>query len=292
MFTGDKPVYKRPFGLREEALITQEEQDSIIRNFKASETIRRRFRKQLLFFMLAFLIIIIDPSVPLQLIRVIFTGCVVVHKFCVQQPDVIHKKKPWWEILMNEFGSLFFDFFLSEGMPTGFGSELEGRPEILRMDQPNLPEQAPPLNYPAEGAAIPHADHPIPAEAGEQEPAPRAGFQRLPWQEALDLPKGEPAPPCLKRHVRQELVRLFNIGYCRNRQQAFVEAAIEPLNIEEATVGFCKALLKRVEELQTSHYNGGDHLKFAFQTKADKERLYSIMWEYAASVPATDDSDI
>lgn len=185
---------------------------------------------------------------------------------------------------------LFMGSSESEGMPTGFGSELEGRPEILRMDPQNLPERAPPLNPPAEEAAIPHADHAIPAEAGEQELP--AAFRRLPWQNALDLPKEEPAPPCLKKHVREELVGLFNIGYKRTRREAFVEKAIEPLNLDISTVGFCKALLERVDELQRVHLNDGHHRKFPFETQSDKERLYSIIWEYAASVPATDDEDI
>lgn len=213
MFTGDKPVYKRPFGLREEALITQ-----------------------LLFFLLAFLILIIDPSVPLQLIRVIFTGCVVVHKFCVQQPDVIHKKKPWWEILMNEFGSLFLYFFLSEGMPTGFGSELEGRPEILRMDQPLIPGQAPPLNYPADGAAILPADHPIPGEAGEEaekDGQRGAGPSSCSTDLNLELSLAPPGPTV--EDITKELAAFLSSFNNREISKKSLELAIKKLDLPSAS---------------------------------------------------------
>lgn len=150
------------------------------------------------------------------------------------------------------------------------------------MDQPHPPQPALPLNQPA----IPPAEHPIPAEAGEQELP--AGFRRFPWQEALELPKEEPAPPCLKEHVRGELVGLFNIWYDRTRREAFVEKAIAPLNLDMATVGFCEALLERVDELQRFHYNNGNHIPYAFKKKKEREQLYSIILEYAASVPATD----
>ena len=45
-------------------------------------------------------------------------------------------------------------------------------------------------------------------------------------------------------------------------------------------MGFCKALLSRVENLQIEHFNGGEHKPFLFKTEKEKARLYSIMWEY------------
>lgn len=122
-------------------------------------------------------------------------------------------------------------------------------------------------------------NQPIPAE---QEPAPRAGFQSLPWEEALNLPPEEPAPPCLVEHLKKELIVLFNIGYHRTRRKAFVEKAIEPLHIEDSSVGFLKALLERVDVLQREHLNNGFPSRFPFESKSDKDRLYSILREYAA----------
>jgi hypothetical protein len=56
---------------------------------------------------------------------------------------------------------------------------------------------------------------------------------------------------------------------------------IEPLALDKAEVGFCKALLGRVESLQREHYNNGEHIPFSFTSSRDKNLLYSLMWEYA-----------
>ncbi len=54
---------------------------------------------------------------------------------------------------------------------------------------------------------------------------------------------------------------------------------ISPLALDEAKVGFAKALLERINELQLFHYNRGDHIPFKFSSKKEKERLLSIVWE-------------
>ncbi|KAK9982671.1 hypothetical protein SO802_035404 [Lithocarpus litseifolius] len=54
---------------------------------------------------------------------------------------------------------------------------------------------------------------------------------------------------------------------------------IEPLALDRASVGFCKALLGRVESLQLEHYNNGEHLPFSFTSKGERDRLYSLMRE-------------
>ena len=46
-------------------------------------------------------------------------------------------------------------------------------------------------------------------------------------------------------------------------------------------MGFCKALLERVNSLQLEHYNKGNHIPFPFKTNEEKDKLYSIIWEYA-----------
>ena len=100
------------------------------------------------------------------------------------------------------------------------------------------------------------------------------------WEIALDLPDREIAPTCLKSHVKTQLTYLFNIGKKNTVPEKTVESYIEPLSLDKATVGFAKSLLERIDRLQLEHYNRGNHIPFQFKTKAQKERLYSIMWEY------------
>ena len=48
---------------------------------------------------------------------------------------------------------------------------------------------------------------------------------------------------------------------------------IESLALDKAEVGFCKALLGRVESLQREHYNNGEHIPFSFTSSREKNRL-------------------
>ena len=108
-------------------------------------------------------------------------------------------------------------------------------------------------------------------------------FTKPEWEKALELPDNQAAPEPLRSHARLQLVHLFNIGKKHAVSEKTIQKYIEPLALEndEASVGFLKALLDRVNSLQMEHYNRGNHIPFAFQTKSEKERLYSIVWEYA-----------
>ena len=86
----------------------------------------------------------------------------------------------------------------------------------------------------------------------------------------------------LRTHVEGELRVLFNIGKKRTLPDSTFYKYIEPLALDRASVGFCKALLGRVESLQLEHYNNGEHLPFSFTSKGERDRLYSLMWEYVA----------
>ena len=110
-------------------------------------------------------------------------------------------------------------------------------------------------------------------------------FPKPEWQIALDLPKNQVAPECLRSHIKEQLRYLFNIGRKKTLPDAMFNNFIDPLNLDEAKVGFAKALLERVNALQLVHYNRGDHIPFKFSTREEKERLYSIVWEYADKLP-------
>ena len=101
------------------------------------------------------------------------------------------------------------------------------------------------------------------------------------WQIALDLPANSEAPDCLRSYLKEQLKYLFNIGRKATLSEPMFDEFIDPLAVDKATVGFAKALLERVRALQLVHYNRGEHIPFKFATRAEKERLYSIVWEYA-----------
>lgn len=104
-------------------------------------------------------------------------------------------------------------------------------------------------------------------------------FPKLEWEEALSLPKEADAPAALISHVKGELRVLFNIGKKRAVPEATLDKFIEPLALDKASVGFCKALLERVESLQEEHWNNGFHRPLPFEKDKEKDRLYSVMWE-------------
>lgn len=105
------------------------------------------------------------------------------------------------------------------------------------------------------------------------------------WQIALDLPNNQNAPECLRSHIKEQLRYLFNIGRKTTLSDPMLDSFIEPLALNEAKVGFAKALLERINALQLVHYNRGSHIPFKFSTREEKERLYSIVWEYADKLP-------
>ena len=113
----------------------------------------------------------------------------------------------------------------------------------------------------------------------DAEASTSTSFPKLEWELALDLPAEQKAPEPLRAHVEGELRILMNIGRKRTLPDSTFYERIEPLALDKATVGFCKNLLGRVDELQVAHYNRGNHIFFKFDTKEQKERLYSVMWD-------------
>lgn len=101
------------------------------------------------------------------------------------------------------------------------------------------------------------------------------------WEMVLDLPDDHLAPESLRSHIKEQLRFLFNIGRKKTLSDSMFEEFISPLALDQASVGFSKSLLDRVSRLQLIHYNRGNHIPFPFGTKTEKERLYSIIWEYA-----------
>ena len=95
------------------------------------------------------------------------------------------------------------------------------------------------------------------------------------------LSKVEHAPHTLRERVKRELRVLLNIGYERERKDSFISNILETLAIDTSSEDFLEFLLKRIEELQKEHFHGGQHKRFAFSTKAQKERLYSVLWEFS-----------
>jgi hypothetical protein len=106
-------------------------------------------------------------------------------------------------------------------------------------------------------------------------------YSKPEWEIALDLPHNQVAPECVRSHIKQELMYLFNIGRKNTLSEKMFDKFIEPLALDEAKVAFAKELLKRINTLQLSHWNKGNHIPFRFGTRSERERLYSILWEYA-----------
>ena len=98
---------------------------------------------------------------------------------------------------------------------------------------------------------------------------------------AQQLSQVEHAPHTLRERVKRELRVLFNIGYERERKESKIAEIIETLAIDTSSEAFLEFFLKRINELQAEHFNGGQHKRFAFSTKAQKERLYSALWEFS-----------
>lgn len=107
-------------------------------------------------------------------------------------------------------------------------------------------------------------------------------FPKLEWERALSLPDNLAAPEPLRSHIEDQLRLLFNIGKKRTLSDSVFHNYIKPLGLglDQASVGFCKALLERVDSLKIEHYNQGNHIPIPFRSESDRERLYSIMWEY------------
>lgn len=78
------------------------------------------------------------------------------------------------------------------------------------------------------------------------------------------------------------LVGLINIGRKRAiyPHSQLYKGLIEPLALDDSTVGFAKVLLDRIRDLQSEHCNKGDPLVFDL-SRQNKEKLYSCLWEYA-----------
>lgn len=115
-------------------------------------------------------------------------------------------------------------------------------------------------------------------------PQPPAEPPAVPeWRQALNLPDNAVAPQPLRSHVERELFAFFNIGRTNTLSEPLFQRYIEPLALEESSVGFCKTLLGRVNSLQEEHWNHGNHRRFRFSSQRDQDRLYSLMWEYPAN---------
>ena len=120
---------------------------------------------------------------------------------------------------------------------------------------------------------------------GPEESGASTSFPKQPWERALDLPDNHFAPQALLDHTKDELLTLLNIGKKKSilRESACYVDCIERLGLDwrkEPSVGFCKSLLERVNALQIEHFNKGVHIPFSFSSPKEKERLYSIVWEY------------
>lgn len=87
-------------------------------------------------------------------------------------------------------------------------------------------------------------------------------FTNQELETALSLPDNQAAPDPLINHVKKERWVLFHVGRKIGLPEKFDHSRIEPLRLDSASVGYCKALLERVKDLQVEHYNGGNHLFF------------------------------
>ena len=74
------------------------------------------------------------------------------------------------------------------------------------------------------------------------------------WGSALALPDEQLAPECLRSHIKEELMRLFNIGRKTALSEKMFQNFIEPLALDKAKVGFARALLSRIDALQIFHF--------------------------------------
>ena len=182
-------------------------------------------------------------------------------------------------------------------VPENATVEVEGLPpiEILVEERVVVPANTR-LRDIAEVATVSFSVPPTPPEnAGLVEIAECAGensgegastsFPKPEWQIALDLPENQDAPECLRSHIKEQLRFLFNIGRKTTLPDPMFDSFIDPLALDEAKLGFSKALLERINALQLVHYNRGSHIPFKFSTREEKERLYSIVWEYADKLP-------
>jgi hypothetical protein len=112
-------------------------------------------------------------------------------------------------------------------------------------------------------------------------------FPKPEWETALSLPDNLAAQQPLRTHVEGEFRVLFNIGRKHTLSDSTFYNYIKPLALDKASVGFCKALLGRVQALQLEHYNKGEHIPFAFKSAKDRDQLYSMMWEYVPKVESS-----
>lgn len=92
------------------------------------------------------------------------------------------------------------------------------------------------------------------------------------WKKALSLPDNTPAPDCLRSHVEWELGWLFiNSGRKKRISEKLWQEYMEPLALDKASVGFCKALLERVYGLQYRQ-SQNDRRPFDFKTEEAREK--------------------
>lgn len=88
-----------------------------------------------------------------------------------------------------------------------------------------------------------------------------SSFPKHEWETALSLPDVLAAPEPLRSHVERELRVLFNIGKKHTLSDSAFHNYIEPLALDKASVGFCKALLQRIHSLQESEFSSGGTLQ-------------------------------
>lgn len=118
----------------------------------------------------------------------------------------------------------------------------------------------------------------LPSPDGDSGAGASTSCSEQDWKKALDLPDQMKAPDSLRRHVEKELVILFNIGKKKALHEATINGYIQKLRLDVETVGFHRELLSKIDSLQTEHWNNGNPIPFNFSTKAEKDRIYSIMW--------------
>lgn len=126
------------------------------------------------------------------------------------------------------------------------------------------------------------------------EPAPDPALPGPPpsWREALSLPGAAPAPPALINHIKEELHLLFNMGKKVTMPESYINKIMETLGLGNTdpaagvpSVYFCRALLERIDDLCHDCSRGGRVTPFPFRTKAQKDKLYSVIWEFSEIPP-------
>lgn len=70
------------------------------------------------------------------------------------------------------------------------------------------------------------------------------------WAKALKLPDDMKALESLRSRVDDQLISLFRTGRTNWVGEKTYTKYVEPLRIDEASVGFCRLLLEKVESLQ------------------------------------------